>query len=327
MSPPLPREVPAIDFDLDGAFARWQIIAVMCWPNIADRRRRLATIWADLADTVDEEYGVFLEHVARTLAFHGVPPPTEALEYIIDGCARDAAHREVLIRFIEEVALPPTDDPNLGLTARFWARVIAARDRPIFIPPKRFFWEHLINPIGGLRVLADGPAFDEIRQEIADCIRGHPMLSGLSWYLIATINAHHPDLTLSYNETYRIFSATFDDLRVSSVDWLKTRLPRWHCVASMWAGVLAEADCWLNDALLDIAKFEDTLLDVLESSERRRRAICHAAWFTAFVVENPSDNIRRKQDQIIRFPNTIPAIKPSLRPLTGRALSAAKRYR
>jgi hypothetical protein len=153
------------------------------------------------------------------------------------------------------------------------------------------------------------------------------MFAGLSFYLIATIDRHHNDLPLSYNETYRIFSATFDRLRVKSVDWQKTRLPRWHAVAPLWAGVLAEADCWLDDALLDIDRFAREFYDLIKVDDRRRRVMSYGAWFSNFVVEHPSDNIRRRQDQIIRFPDSVQPIEPILRPLAGRALAAARRYR
>ena len=326
MSIRAPREVPAIDFDLDNAFAGHRLLAVMCWPNMTDRQLRLATIWADVADTVEDVYGPFLYDVSRPVQFHGFPPPPEALDWIIEDNARDGAHRDTLIRFVEDVALPPVPDREIDLTLRFWAGVTRAPDK--FISPGKFIWENLIRPIGGLRAIADGPSFNEIRDEISNCIRGHPMLAGLSFYLIAAIDAHHSDLTLSYNETYRIFSATFDNLKVSSVDWLKTRLPFWHPVAALWAGLLAEADCWLDGALVDIDKLETTFLHVLKLSERRQRFLSYAAWFSDFVVDySRPDNIRRRPDRIIRFPDAVQPIKPDLRPLTGPALTAARHYR
>jgi hypothetical protein len=154
------------------------------------------------------------------------------------------------------------------------------------------------------------------------------MLAGLSFYLVATIDAHHKDSSLSYSETYRIISGTFDYLRVRGVDWLKTRLPRWHCVASLWAGFLAEADCWLpDDHLLDIDRLQEVFFDVFDSSERRRNAISYGAWFSNEFVNHPSANIRRGPHQLIRFPDTVSVEKPTLRPLAQRVLNVARRYR
>jgi hypothetical protein len=99
------------------------------------------------------------------------------------------------------------------------------------MPPDEYVRDYMIQPIGGLRALADSPTLDQVRIEISGCVRGHPMLAGLSFYLIAAIDEHHKDLSLSYNETYRIFSGTFPHLRLQSVDNQKSTLPRWHCVA------------------------------------------------------------------------------------------------
>jgi hypothetical protein len=316
---------PLIDFDWDGGFARYQLTAIMCWPDLADRSRRLASIWADLADALDDQCGPFLTDVRHTLDFHGVPPPEEALDCIIDDCARDASHREALAQLVEDVALPPPSNRDVSLAARFWGAIIIARDRDV--PPDKYIWHHLIQPIGGLRAIADSLSIDQVRDEVADCICGHPMLAGLSFYLIATIDRYHKDLTLSYNETYRIVSATFDHRRVRSVDWLKTRLPRWHCVAPLWAAALAEANCWLDDALLDTDKFKGEFPDVIHLNDRRRRVLSYGAWFSNFIVKHGSDNIRRRRDQVVRFPDTVQPIEPVLRPLAGRVLAAARRYR
>jgi len=85
-----PREVPTIGFDLESAFAGHHLVTTMCFPDTADRHPRLAAIGGDMADAVDNLYGAFLDDVARTLRYHGFPPPKEALEAIIDDCARDA---------------------------------------------------------------------------------------------------------------------------------------------------------------------------------------------------------------------------------------------
>ena len=284
---------------------------MMCWPDSATRNKRLATIGVDLIDVLEEEYRGFLRDVAFTIRFHGVPPPAEALGAIIEDCARDAAHRDALTRFVKDVALPPTPElGDIGLPARFWGAVLLAPDR--YSTPSSYVWANLLHPAGGERAIADGPSFNAVRDEIRDCIFGHPMLAGLSFYLVATLDRFHKDL-LSYNQTYRIISGTFDQLRVMSADWLKTNLPHWHCVAPLWAGCLVEADCWLPDgavqrpgekvqALLDLDKFYETFFAVFDSIERRRRVVSFAAWFTDFVVNHDAPNIRRRKEDIIQFP-------------------------
>jgi hypothetical protein len=327
MSVRSPSEVPTIEFDPTSAFAGHHLVATMCFPDAADRHPRLAAIGADMANAVEDTYGEFFDDVVRTLRFHRFPPPKEALGVIIDDCARDGDHRNVLMRFVENAALPTNGEhPDVGLVGRFWCAVAKAPDR--FVSPRDYIRAHLVDPFGGETAIINSPSFDTIRAEIADCIRGHPMLAGLSFYLVATIDAHHKDSSLSYSETYRIISGTFDYLRVRGVDWLKTRLPRWHCVASLWAGFSAKADCWLpDDHLLDIDRLQEVFFDVFDSSERRRNAISYGAWFSNEFVNHPSANIRRGPHQLIRFPDTVSVEKPTLRPLAQRVLNVARRYR
>jgi hypothetical protein len=67
---------------------------------------------------------------------------------------------------------------------------------------------------------------------------------------------------------------------------------------------------------------------MFESKERRQQFLSYAAWFSDFIADDARpDNIRRRRDGIIRFPDAVRPLKPDLRPLTGRVLAAAKRYR
>jgi hypothetical protein len=322
-----PSQVFFLNVDLESAWSAHHLLAYMCWPRDADRRLRLVAIFADLADLLDNLFGEFLFQVRLTIARYGVPPPKEALQSIIDDCATDAAHKDVLMTFVEDQALPPVlDGRNVGLEARFWGSVITSPGR--FRAPGERIWTSLIKPNGGWRAMADAPAFDEIREEISGRMRGHAMLSGLSLYMVASISEHHKALTLSFNLTYRIIAAMLDCLPVRSEDWLKKNLPRWHCIAPMWCGLLTEADCWSDETLLDIDKLELAAFDVLDSNERRARLLSYAAWFSGFIVgENRPKNIRRRRDQIVQFPPSIQPKKPQLRPLSRRVLAVAKRYR
>jgi hypothetical protein len=184
----------------------------MCFPDAADRHPRLAAIGADMANAVEDTYGEFFDDVVRTLRFHRFPPPKEALGVIIDDCARDGDHRNVLMRFVENAALPTNGEhPDVGLVGRFWCAVAKAPDR--FVSPRDYIRAHLVDPFGGETAIINSPSFDTIRAEIADCIRGHPMLAGLSFYLVATIDAHHKDSSLSYSLESAEFSATARDVR------------------------------------------------------------------------------------------------------------------
>jgi hypothetical protein len=119
----------------------------MCFPDAADRHPRLAAIGADMANAVEDTYGEFFDDVVRTLG--SIASTAQgSLGVIIDDCARDGDHRNVLMRFVENAALPTNGEhPDVGLVGRFWCAVAKAPDR--FMSPRDYIRAHLVDPFGG----------------------------------------------------------------------------------------------------------------------------------------------------------------------------------
>jgi hypothetical protein len=321
-----PRTPPIIDFDVRDPYATYRLMVAMYLPA-EDRASRIGTLGADLIDTIrDLEW--FKDDVDRAIAFHHpLPPPEEALAAIIeDGAVYLRPGYRTMLENIAKAAAAPLSE--LAVEAprdlRFWVR--AKHDPNWFVPlTQKFIWDNLLDPVGGFAAIAEGPSREQFHQELSAAVTGHPMLSGLSLWLAATLDKHHPRLPSAFDHTYRII-ARFHDTFNTSFEYASTELPKWHPVAPLWAGFLEEAACWSDEVLLDRDALLDSFFDVLISHDRRVRAISYAASFADILRSlKKRAGADRPGDSII-FPDTVRAARLNLRPLAGKVLEYARNY-
>jgi hypothetical protein len=327
----LPRTgAPIVDFDLESPFAAFHTMALMCRPDVRSREAFVAKLGVDLIDGAETDFGPFLMDVGNTITA-GVPP-RGALDVILDDCARDPAHRAVLDNFVAAVALLSTGrDAILSSEARFWgAAIAAAKISRLDRCAADYIWTKLIKPAGEYRALSEGPSVEVQQQEISDCVSGDPMLAGLSFYLAATLQDQHNNLSCSFENTYRIIAAYKNTLGIG-LDHARRHLSRWRPVAPLWAGFLCEADCWKKDTLIDLDGLYHAFFDVMASDNRRRQVYSIAKWFIEdFLPRHRPDHasgMELRLSQIVQLPDTVRLLPPTLRPLPDHAVAAAKRIK
>jgi len=317
-----------IDFDLDGPYAGLHTIALMCRLDVESRSALVAKLGLCVHEFVRTDLQTFLTGVL--LALRNGLPTSDDLDDIIASCARDNNHQKYLWELVEKLAAPAVGKAsNVRLELRFWKSAIIAFRAGYF---EKLLtdqvWDGVVEPAGGKAALIDSPSGEALVNEVFQCVTGKAMIAGLSLYLAAALTDLHPDLSCSLDNTYRIIKG-FHQTFHTRPDHAKKQLPRWRLVVALWAGLLAEADCWTEDTLLDLDRLHDVFYEVAYDTARRARLYSYAKWFTDVFVpgygHKQASGIDRLRSQMLALPDTIPAVRPPLRPLPATATKHAKR--
>jgi hypothetical protein len=224
-------EAPVVDFDLNGPFASFDMMGLMCWPDKAKRAVRLAKMGIYLRG---EQEPIYLDLVKRALeATADGRPPSGTLEkltaevssdfamrgFLTDWAKRHSASYAKVVRSYRrsQYQTATMTHPYTGYTfpvhdfgafsntaglvdweGQFWAwicepevRLTLASDPRSVFDP---YHDRLIAESGGHRAAARGPSIDVIAAEFQDCLLGYPMLAGLVLILIQIFKDHYSAL-------------------------------------------------------------------------------------------------------------------------------------
>jgi hypothetical protein len=145
------------------------------------------------------------------------------------------------------------------------------------------------------------------------------MAPGLTLLVVASLLQHHRDRNPTRSLARQIiWEASILDHGKRKPRRQRALLPRWKALAPLWAGVIIEADCWNARNLIDVARLEKQIIEIVANTDRRRRIFGYANWLIANLrpARKSPKPIIDKTD-VIRIPGGIPPLPPKLPRLDG----------
>ena len=317
-------EAPTLDFGGVSTFAHFVLTALMCWPEPAERKLRMATLATFELGNGATRAPQFID---RLIALSDTPNPKRSTaDLIIRSMTPSKTMQSRWWSYIDKVAeaLPEDILPNASSFERFMAlcRIPEYREglRQTCFKYTESVCDELLDPSGGFSAAAAGPEYGKMMSEIEDACQSYPMLAGLVVALAARLAHNHADLTVSLNRVCFVLDS-LKDVKASTTT-IKASWPKWRGVAPLWAGAIAEN----GYQPLDL----QTLLDIHMDRERRTRMIGYSRWFAGFAASPRAEGGPEPlvpPVEVVRFETPIEKQEPPLPPLEGAALDAAKTYK
>jgi hypothetical protein len=320
-----------IDFDINGFFAPWRTIAIMCWPDVADRRSRLATMGINFLGEAETVFDKFLKRAAQAAA-EGIPA-RGSLDKLISECSGDSKHRRLIRKFAEDIGRAAASPGLQGIDPEklFWVYLSYRPAREAFpyilISSVK---SGLIDPCGGFTAVGREASLDTIAADFAKSLVGSPMLAGMVFVVLASLRAQWPELASKNVACELIEGGTKVEggmeiesgMKIDSVkrgkDSTTRAWRRWSVVGPLWAGMLSEAGCVDGTWQYLGTQLEATILQVIATDERRGRAFGFAKWYRDEIALRGS--ARRPEPlltagTVIGLPDSIAAIEPTFEPI------------
>jgi hypothetical protein len=295
-----PAGPPVISIDPCDPFAGNFLVAALAWPQSeGDRKKALATFWADTQDRLDVDGGQRAE--AEVAA---------ALQAAAD--AHGCTPADIL-------ALPGARE----FEAEAWRDLVAGMNKAVA--------DALLWPSGGHRAVADAPGLNVITEQAHQAQRSGAIV-GQALCLIASMAHLHPDIPASMNRTWAVMQAEALP-RGGKVPEDRASLVR---LWGEWCGsapLHAAVHLWFVGAEL-FAPDPRAEKEAMFSTPRGvGTVLAWAKWFRAWGTDFRPDRARAPllpPDTALLYDTKgvdVPAIKPLLWPLSALQLAAARGYR
>jgi hypothetical protein len=300
-----PAPVPIIDFELDAPLARLHTLGLLLWPR---------------ETTSDERLNAAREWMWRCYESRMIEVAERAMLAVCDlglGGTTRAIFKELSLGIDADEFMAPFGLMTDGDVELVFHLLLCARAKNHRLSRELEWWQERRHPSEAEKVDIRDYV---IANELDSLLPRDAVLAGFALILVASMKVNHPKQTLTLTRARAVIAETVVlDGTKRSVRMQVEFWPHWGAVAPLWAGILAEAACWHRVNLINEARLEHEILNVLSIGKRRCLAYRYAKWFTTdeFARDHRAKRASGRMwdpKRAIHIPDCVQPLKPTLPP-------------